>query len=165
MKIYNVHERNFEATPQAAGGLIDSLSGVDDSLWPRDKWPPLELDAPLGKGARGGHGPVRYTVSEYVPGQRVEFRFDESGLAAGLDGRHVFEVVERRQGALLRHVVDAQCSLGDWFKWQLLIGPLHDALLEDSLDLAEQKLQGGIKKPARWTLWTRMLRRLVARRR
>jgi hypothetical protein len=163
MKIYNIHERNIEAAPQVVGGLIDSLSTAGDRLWPREKWPALALDGPLGVGARGGHGPVRYTVFEYVPGQRVEFRFDETGLTAGLDGRHVFEVVGRRRNVVLRHVVDAQCSLSHWLKWQVLIRPMHDALLEDALDLAEREMLGRVNKPARWSLWTRLLRRLAAK--
>ena len=165
MRIYNVHERDFEAQPQAVGGLLDSLSGAEDRLWPRETWPPMALDGPLEVGARGGHGPVRYRVSEYVPGRRVEFLFDESGLTAGLDGRHVFEVVGRRRSMLLRHVVDARCGLKDWLKWHLLVGPMHDALLEDALDLAEKGLIGEVKKPARWSLRARLLRRMAARKR
>jgi len=165
MKIMNVHERSCRVSPEAVGLLIDGLSGGDDRLWPRDKWPPQVLDGPLGEGAGGGHGPVKYTVVEYVPGRRVVYRFDPSGWVAGFDGRHYFEVIPRRHDVLLRHVLEAQCDAKTWLKWKIAVEPLHDALLEDALDGAEQRLHGSVERPARWSLWVRGLRRLMAKRR
>ncbi len=165
MKIMNVHERSCRVAPELVGTLIDSLSGVDDHLWPRSKWPAQALDGPLEEGARGGHGPVRYTVSEYVPGRRVAYRFDPSGLVAGFDGRHYFEVIPRRSDVLLRHVLEAECDAKTWLKWKVVVEPVHDALLEDALDRAERTLHGRIEKPASWSLWVRGLRHLLAKRR
>ena len=108
----------------------------------------MRFDAPLQTGASGGHGPIRYHVSDYVPGRRVEFQFDRKGMAAGLDGRHYFEVISRRDHVLLRHVVDAECDFRTWMKWHVMIGPMHDALLEDALDRAQivlDKAPGAIR--------------------
>lgn len=163
MRVYNVHERRVNAQPDTVGDFIDSLSGSDDRLWPRGKWPPMRLDSPLGEGARGGHGPVRYRVSEYIPGRRVVFQFEDSGLTSGLDGRHFFEVVPRRRFVLLRHIVDAECDMRNWLKWGLFTGPMHDALLEDALDRLETGIGGLSGKPRRWSLWVRFLRWMVAR--
>lgn len=163
MKIYNVHERYLDLLPEKAGALINGLSGQDDGLWPGDRWPKMKLDSPLGEGASGGHGPVRYTVSEYTPGRRVVFQFDGTGLTEGLDGRHFFEVVSRRKYLVFRHVVDAGCDLKNWLKWHLLIRPMHDALIEDALDRAERELNGSVSRPARWGIWVRFLRWLVSR--
>ena len=165
MKVLNIHERKLTARPESVGALIDSLSSPDDRLWPRHQWPPMEFDAPLGKDAQGGHGPVRYTVYEYVPGERVVFQFDNSGLIAGFDGRHLFEIVPRREHVMLRHVIDAECDFKYWLKWFVLVRPLHDALLEDSLDLAEQSLNIQTDKKARWSSWVRFLRWMLARQR
>jgi hypothetical protein len=165
MKIYNVHERSYHANQEAVGALIDSLAGPRDALWPKDQWPPMAFDAPLGKGARGGHGPVRYAITEYVPGRRVTFTFDGSGLTAGLDGRHFFEVVPRNGHVVLRHVVDAECNAKTWLKWRAVIGPLHDALLEDALDGAELKLHGRVERPASWGLGVKILRRMAQKKR
>jgi hypothetical protein len=123
------------------------------------------LDENLKLGAKGGHGPVRYHVDEYVPGRRAVFRFDGTGLTAGLDGRHYFEIIPRNNHNVLRHVVDAECDLRAWLKWKIMIEPLHDALLEDALDLAEQTLEGGVSRPARWNLWVRFVRRIMAKKR
>ncbi|MBN1574163.1 MAG: SRPBCC family protein [Deltaproteobacteria bacterium] len=165
MKIYNVHERNFSADLEKVGALLNTLAGEDDRLWPRENWPPMELDAPVGEGVRGGHGPIRYFVTEYVPGRRATFDFIDQGLSEGLNGRHLFEVVPRRGSVLLRHIVDADCDLKKWLKWQVFIGPLHDALMEDALDNAEVELSENPKKRSRWSLWVRFLRRMLARRR
>ena len=163
MRVYNVHERLLPAEPVEVGALLDGLAGPSDRLWPRENWPPMQLDQDLNQGASGGHGPIRYSVTEYVPGNRVVFRFEESGLIGWLDGRHLFEVVPRRAGVLLRHIVDGQCDLKGWLKWQVLVGPLHDALLEDSMDLAETGTRGKPARPARWSLWVRFLRWVLAK--
>lgn len=158
MKILNIHERPLQVNPASAGPAIDGLSGREDFLWPRSRWPAMEFDGPLAVGASGGHGPVRYSVTEYIPGRRVEFRFSESGLTAGLDGRHFFEIVPRRDHVVLRHVVDAECDFRNWLRWRILIGPLHDALLEDALAGAERTLGKAQTKMPRWNPWVRFLR-------
>jgi hypothetical protein len=165
MKIYNVHERAFHADPRTVGSVLDSLSGENDRLWPRDAWPPMKFDKDLAAGAKGGHGPVRYRVAEYTPGRRVVFDFDGTGLTAGLDGRHVFEVIPRNRHVVLRHVVDAECGFKAWAKWHLLIGPLHDALLEDALDRCETAVSGSPGKSAAWSMRVKLLRRIAARQR
>jgi hypothetical protein len=149
-------------TPPAVGRAIDNLAGPDDFLWPRHMWPKMELNAPLGEGASGGHGFVRYSVVEYVPGKRVVFRFDESGVLSGIDGRHYFEVVPRRNNVILRHVVEGEYGFTDWLLWHLVIGPCHDALLEDGLDLAENTLTGSSKKSL-WSPWVRIARWGIAK--
>ena len=161
MRIRNVHERVMVGPREVAAGLVDGLSGPNDRLWPGDAWPSLQLDMPLCVGAAGGHGPVRYRVSEYEPGRKVAFRFDNSGLAAGLDGGHYFEVAERGEQVTLRHVIEAKCDLRTWLHWLLLIEPLHDALLEDALDRAELAVNPSFSGSSRWSLWVRFLRFLV----
>lgn len=163
MKIYNKHERKILAPPDEVGGILDSLSGPSDRLWPADDWPPMKFDAMLQEGARGGHGPVRYCVTEYVPGRRVVFQFEAAGLTGGLDGRHFFEVVARRDYTVLRHVVDTDCDFRMWAKWCVLIEPMHDALIEDAFDRVENKLHGAVPKRTHWSLWVRFLRKMRGR--
>lgn len=101
---------------------------------------------------------MRYHLTEYDPGRRVVFQFAADGLTGGLDGRHFFEVVTRRDHTILRHVVDAECNLEMWAKWRFLIEPMHDALIEDAFDKAETKLSGRAVNRSRWSLWVRILR-------
>lgn len=158
MRIHNVHERRMKGSMEAAGELLDSLSGPQDGLWPGDQWPPLKLDAPLSVGSAGGHGPVRYRVSEYVPGQRVAFSFMDAGLASGMKGGHAFDAARDGERVLLRHVLEAECGFGTWLRWAAIIRPLHDALLEDALDRAERAMNPSCAGSARWSPWVRVLR-------
>ena len=68
MRVINVHERELNASLEKAGVLIDRLASRDDLLWPYDRWPAMRFDRPLGVGAVGGHGPIRYVIEAYVDG-------------------------------------------------------------------------------------------------
>jgi hypothetical protein len=159
MQIRNVHERVLPATVDQVGALLDGLAGPEDRLWPVDRWPglPLRLDRPLGMGASGGHGRVRYRVEEYVPGRLVAFRFSER---MRFDGTHRFEVDDSEGVVELRHVlVGRPRGAKALLTWLLVVRPLHDAVLEDLLDRAELAVSGKVLRPARWSWWVRVLRR------
>ena len=84
--IRNVHERVINAPIESLGALLDGLGQKDDRLWPSQSWPPMVLDRPLAVGADGGHGVIRYYVSEYEPGRRVRFTFrPRTGIIGGQD--------------------------------------------------------------------------------
>lgn len=138
-----IHERELDAGPAAVGSLLDSLASEDDRLWPTARWPAIHFDRPLGVGARGGHGPVRYEVSEYEPGRRVSFCFDPRMFL----GRHLFEVTAQNGRTTLRHVTEGQPR--GWLRvaWPLLLGRLHEAAVEDCLDRAEAQLRGVAWRP------------------
>jgi hypothetical protein len=155
MRVHNVHQRLLPGPPERVGALIDGLAGPDDRLWPGDRWPPIRFDRPLGVGADGGHGPIRYRVEAYEPGRRVAFRFTRPGL----DGGHHLEAQPAAGGAvLLRHVAEGRLSGRMLVAWPLVIRHLHDALLEDLLDRAELALTGRVATPNRWSPWVRLLR-------
>lgn len=159
--IVNVHQRTLAAGPEEAGRLIDLLAGEEDGLWPRDRWPAMRFDRPLSIGARGGHAFVRYRVVEYLPGERVTFRFDPR---IGVSGIHTFEVVPRAGGgSVLRHAMEASLHGAARITWPLAIRWMHDACLEDALDRAQASLGERPERPARWSAWVRLWRRLVMR--
>jgi hypothetical protein len=163
MRIVNVHERILPATVEQVGALLDGLGGPNDRLWPSDRWPglPLRFDRPLGVGASGGHGPIRYRVEEYEPGHRVVFRFSER---MGIDGTHRLEVDDSQGVTELRHVLEGRLKDAAAIRnWRLVIHPLHDAVLEDLLDRAELAVTGQVLQPARWSRRVRLLRRLLAK--
>lgn len=167
MKIDSRHQVELAIGPEQAGALLDSLSGPSDRLWPRERWHPMELDRPLGVGARGGHGPVRYSVTEYEPGRRVVFTFDDKGIFGRVDGRHWFEVVSDGEGSgvVMRHVIEARGGLRSWLRWQVVVQPLHDALIRDAWDKARTNLGLPLVSPAKWSWWVRLLRKALAPRR
>lgn len=172
MRVYNVHSRLVRASPEAVGRLLDGLASANDRLWPRDRWPAMRLDRPLGVGAAGGHGPVRYTVDRYVPGLFVRFRFT---APRGFVGAHRFEVEELPAsaggGTRLWHVLHIEAVGRARLTWPLFYGPLHDALVEDAFDRTALALgEAPAAAPPGWMV--RLLRvpvvvgrRLAARRR
>jgi hypothetical protein len=159
MTVINVHERILDGSTTEVGGLLDRLASADDKLWPRDRWPAIRFDRPLGVGAIGGHGPIRYTVESYKPGQCIQFRFT---APKGFIGSHRLEV-ERVQDkkTKLRHVIEMELQGMAVLSWPFVIRPLHNALIEDALDQAEVQMG---RQPARrnWSLWVRLLRRFMS---
>jgi hypothetical protein len=153
--IRNVHERVLDATPTEIGALIDGLASDGDRLWPIDRWPAIRLDRPLGVGASGGNGSIRYSVSEYEPGRRVRFRFDPR---LGLIGHHEFAVATGDGRTTLRHALEAIPRGRMRIAWPLIVRWLHDALIEDALDRAETVTAGAPVRRRRWSPWVRLLR-------
>jgi hypothetical protein len=66
-------------------------------------------------------------------------------------------------GCRLPHVLEGHTT--GWMRllWPLLYRPLHNALIDDSLDRAERALCGRTgQAPRPWSLPVRMLRRCIA---
>lgn len=164
MRIVNVHQRRLPVPAARLAPLLDGLAGPDDRLWPHGQWPSMRFDRPLAIGAAGGHGAVRYRVTAYQPGRRVAFTFAHRGLSRGLDGGHRFEIEDAgADAAVMRHVVDAEMRGRGLVRWLLVIRWLHDAVVEDALDNAERAVTGSVARPARWSPWVRLWRRLMRR--
>ena len=160
MQVQNVHERVLAAGVEAVAPLLDGLSSSADLLWPHERWPAMRFDKPLQVGARGGHGPVRYSVEAYEPGRLVRFRF--SG-PKGFLGVHYFETeAAGEDSSILRHVIEMRTAGSAVMAWPLMFGPLHDALLEDALDKAE-KYVGGAPTGKPWSARVRLLRWIARR--
>jgi hypothetical protein len=157
MRIENIHERVLPTGGASAGPLIDGLAGADDRLWPHDRWPPMRLQDGLREGSEGGHGPVRYQVVEHQPGRLVRFRFT---APPGLVGEHGYELKVSERIAL-RHTLTGRAEGRMRWQWPLLFGPLHDALIEDSLDRALAAVSEVPYAPARWPYRARALRWLL----
>jgi hypothetical protein len=161
MRVENIHQRELDAPAEKVGQLIDGLASANDLLWPTDRWPTMHFDRPLGVGASGGHGPIRYVVDSYLPGRSVQFRFVEP---KGFVGVHRFEIEPATDGrATLRHVIEMQASGRTWLMWTLVIRPLHDALLEDALDRAQVFVGEPLPK-RKWSVWVRFVRWIMRRR-
>jgi hypothetical protein len=45
--------------------------------------------------------------------------------------------------------------------WPLVFKPLHDALMEDSLDRAEEAITGDLERRRSWSPYVRVLRRTL----
>ncbi|QFG68423.1 SRPBCC family protein [Ornithinimicrobium pratense] len=154
MKIRNTHRRHLTATADEVDTLLGGLGSDTDALWPRHLWFPMRLDRPVAAGAKGGHGPVRYQCTARARGC-VFFEFVSILGSSRWHGEHRFVVRPRSYGSVLVHELELEVPLWQYVQWVLVVGPLHDAVLEDLLDRAE-----GVAT-ARWSLWVRLLRRAL----
>lgn len=158
MKVVNVHQRLLHAAPERVSALIDQLASPQDRLWAGIGWPRMRFDRPLGVGADGGHGPIRYAVEAYEPGQRIRFRFK---APRGLHGWHQLEVLDATdRHCVLEHRIEMRTSGWAVLVWPVLWRPLHDALVEDAFTAAEIALDLPPRR-VRWSPWVRLLRRLT----
>ncbi|MBO0874589.1 MAG: SRPBCC family protein [Pseudonocardia sp.] len=159
--IRNVHQREFRTTEARLGELLDEIAGPNDRLWPKEHWPQVVLDRPLGVGADGGHGPIRYSVAEYEPGRRVVFRFRPP---TPLAGTHAFEVLPggTSDTAVLRHVLTGRPLGTGLLTWALAFRWMHDAVLEELLDRAGNAVGDPPERPVHWSPWVKLCRRLLS---
>lgn len=157
-RVRNVHARTVDVSASVLHKWVSTLGTENDVLWPADQWFPMRLDRPVAAGARGGHGPVRYRCSEHSP-QRTEFAFESVLGSHRWDGTHTFWIDDRGSCSRLSHELVVTLPLRDWFSWVVLVGPLHDAVLEDLLYLAQSRSGMSTEAP-RWSLWVRLLRRV-----
>jgi len=159
MEVLNVHERELKAAPERVGVLIDSLSSSSDALWPWHSWPRMGFDRPLAIGAAGGHGPIRYFVEDYVPGQSIKFRFTGP---KGFDGFHSFQISSAPgESVILKHTIQMTARGPAILSWPVIFRPLHDALLEDCLAQAQASL-GHPPLIQLWPPWVKFLRWVVS---
>jgi hypothetical protein len=153
MKIINTHKRIINQPISEVGVLLDSLSSKNDKLWPHEKWPPMRFDRALSEGAIGGHGPIKYAVTDFKAGNKINFKFIKP---SGFQGNHWFELKEKENKKTeIIHTISMSISGSAILSWPIVIRPLHDALIEDSFD----KLQN-ITGPEsnKWSLWVKFLR-------
>lgn len=164
MKVKNIHERVVRTSPERAFAIFESLATPQDKLWPRRGWPALRLDAPKEQLGRGGHGPIRYRVTEHRPGERTTFEFENAALSRGLNGIHYFEL-ERHgdEEFVARHVIEARLGWPAIIFWPVLIRPMHDALVEDALDNFEREATQTLARAYRYTPYVRLLRSALGR--
>jgi hypothetical protein len=158
--VTNIHERFLNVAADRIGALIDELASPGDRLWPCDRWPAMRFDRPLGIGAMGGHGPIRYVVERYSPGQSVWFGFT---APAGFIGGHGFELVEQAATTVcMRHRLEMRTRGGARLSWPLVYQPLHDALIEDALDRAEAAAAAKTVALRAWSWRVKFLRSILS---
>jgi hypothetical protein len=115
----------------------------------------MEFDRPLSVGADGGHGPIRYFVKAYTPGLSITFQFTGP---RGFNGHHRYEITNPGlQSCVLRHTLDMNTYGPAIVSWPIVFRPMHDALIEDSLTVAQISL-GDTPHIRLWSAWVRVLR-------
>lgn len=159
--VKNVHHRILNASQSDVGKLLDTFSSKEDKLWPIRKWPKMKFDGELEIGAKGGHGPIRYYVEKYEVGRSITFRFTGP---RGFDGTHGFYIDEIGQDLVkFEHRVEMELKGSSRISWPMIYGPLHDALMEDALDIAEIHIGKKTEIDRSYSLWVRFLRWSLSR--
>ncbi|MFN0275322.1 MAG: hypothetical protein ACKVPJ_06235 [Chitinophagales bacterium] len=159
MKVLNIHKREIQQPKTAIASLLKTLASDNDRMLATDKWPPMKLDKGLQVGSKGGHGPIRYCLSEYQPEKSITFQFTMTGF----HGFHRFDINELAPNKTeLSHIIDMTTTGSATFKWALAIRWLHDALIEDAFDKVENQFTKD-KKSSKWSLWVRVLRKILKR--
>ena len=112
----------------------------------------------LKLGSKGGHGPIRYTVSKLIAGELVQFEFSKP---KGYHGNHRFEITEITPAKTeIKHILEIRINGMALLSWPLAIRWLHDALIEDAFDKIENHFSGGHKR-TNWSFWVRILRAVL----
>jgi hypothetical protein len=162
MKIFNIHQREYESPPTVLAEIFATLSSKNDRLWPNESWPPMVLSNGLNLHSSGGHGPIGYYVSNHDPRKSVQFTFTKP---EGFVGSHTFEIIAiGDKKTVLRHTINMSLNLKGIITWYIAIKWLHDALLEDCLDkVHNQVARSAVHSPH--NLWVKILRKVLGRRR
>lgn len=139
--------------------LLKTLSNENDGIWPKEKWPTMKFKGGIKIGAKGGHGPIRYSVEKYEPKKIIQFRFSKP---EGFNGIHKFEISALNENQTeIRHTIDMQTVGKGTIKWIVAVRSLHDALIEDAFDKIENNYTSR-KKSTDWSLWVKMFRKILS---
>lgn len=158
MKVINIHKRIINHPKEKVSELLGTLSTKNDKIWPNEKWPAMIFSKGLVEGAKGGHGPIRYSIEKYKPKEFIQFKFSKP---IGFNGIHKFEILELENGKTeLRHTIAIDAIGKGLLTWLIAIRPLHNALLEDALDKVENRYLTG-KRKTEWTIWVKILRKIL----
>lgn len=158
MKVLNVHQRIIHASKVEVAGLMNTLATQNDMIWPREKWPAMKFKDGLKVGNDGGHGPIRYSILRYTPGEFIEFKFSES---SGLNGKHWLQISEiDTDKTQIKHVIEMNPKWKAILPWTLGIRWLHDALIEDAFDKVHNHFSEE-SVSSEWNLWVKLLRKVL----
>ncbi|MCK6541208.1 hypothetical protein L6Q79_00840 [bacterium] len=157
MKVINIHTREIGQPKADIAKLLNTLATENDMMLATDKWSPMKLDKGLQVGSKGGHGPIKYVVTEYQPEKSITFQFN----LIGFNGYHRFDINEVEPNKTeLTHIIDMTTTGSATLKWVLAIRWLHDAYIEDAFDKIENQFTKD-KKSSEWNWWVKILRKTM----
>lgn len=160
MKVLNIHKRTLNQPIDKLAELLKTLSTENDRIWPKEKWPEMKFKEGIKIGAKGGHGPIRYSVEKYNPNELIQFRFSKPN---GFNGIHKFEINELSdQKTEIKHTIDMNTEGKGTLIWFFAICSLHNALIEDGFDKLENNFFDN-RKSTKWNIWVKFLRKYMSK--
>ena len=162
MKVLNIHKRTINQPKDKVTELLKTLSTENDRIWPKEKWPEMKFKEGIQIGAKGGHGPIRYTTEKYNPNEIIQFRFLKPN---GFNGIHKFEIKELdKEKTEIKHTIDMNTEGKGTLIWTFAICSLHNALIEDGFDKLENNFSDN-RKSTEWNIWVKFLRKQISKKR
>lgn len=160
MKVLNIHKRTLNQLKEKVAELLKTLSTENDRIWPKEKWPEMKFKEGIKIGAKGGHGPIRYSIEKYNPNELIQFRFSKPN---GFNGIHKFEINELSdQKTEIKHTIDMNTEGKGTLIWFFAICSLHNALIEDGFDKLENNFFDN-RKSTKWNIWVKFLRKYMSK--
>jgi hypothetical protein len=130
VKVSNVHERAFDATPEQLSALVADFGAI---------WPTQIAPAPRPEGGGLLRVPTMLWQQFDRPGAVRAFRV---ASPPEIRAEHWFELKRvEGGGTLLRHTIDGHASGAYEAIWRDRIEPVHDLVLEALLDNVEKIVQ------------------------
>ena len=155
MKVINVHTRLIQQPIENVSILLRTLASKNDKIWPSENWPTMRLDKGLTVGSKGGHGIIRYTITDYTQGEYIVFKFS---APENFIGSHSLRLkVINTDITEVRHEIRMQTIGKATFLWIFIIRWLHNALIEDAFDKIERHF-GELQQPIEYSIWVKILR-------
>lgn len=159
MKVLNIHTRILPKAKSEVVELLQTLSTNKDEVWPLKKWPRMKFKEGIKEGAKGGHGPIHYSVEIYKPSEIIQFRFSKP---TGFKGIHKFDLKELGpEKTEIKHTIDMETNCKGSLLWLFAIRALHNALIEDGFDKMESTLSH-TQVESEWNIWVKFLRKILA---
>lgn len=160
MRVLNIHKRTLNQPKSKVTELLKTLSTENDRIWTKEKWPEMKFKNGILVGAKGGHGPIRYSVEKYNPDEIIQFRFSKPN---GFNGVHKFEIKELdKEKTEIKHTIEMNTTGKGTLIWTFAIRSLHNALIEDGFDKLENNFSEN-RKSTEWSLWVKFLRKQIAK--
>jgi len=162
LKVLNIHKRTINQPKDKVTELLKTLSTENDRIWPKEKWPEMKFKEGIQIGAKGGHGPIRYTTEKYNPNEIIQFRFSKPN---GFNGIHKFEIKELdKEKTEIKHTIDMNTEGKGTLIWTFAICSLHNALIEDGFEKLENNFSDN-RKSTEWNIWVKFLRKQISKKR
>jgi hypothetical protein len=156
MKVTNIHRRIITESKPKLATLFETLATNNDAIWPYEKWPAIRFKDGVKIGAKGGHGPIKYSIEEYSQGELIRFRFSKPQGFNGFHELYLNEISNKETEIV--HVIKMVTTISASLQWLFVIRWLHDALIEDAFDKVENHFLEN-KKRSKHNFWVKMLRK------
>nr|WP_321234245.1 hypothetical protein [uncultured Psychroserpens sp.] len=161
MRVINIHKRLIDQPLVEVSKLFQTLATSEDKIWPNANWPAIRFRGGLQEGSIGGHGRIRYTITEFKAGQHIKFQFAKPD---GFKGTHelLIKSVSEYSTEISHNITMHTTTFKATLLWVFIIRWLHDALIEEAFDNLENQFSTQ-KKASKYSLWVTFLREIYKR--